>query len=247
MSNTRCDTLSLSALATGRGVTVAVIDSGVYVGHPHVNGVAGGVSIGADGSVTGDFVDRIGHGTAVTAAIKEKAPDAQIYSVRVFDRSQSTNVTTLIHALRWTAAAGMRIANLSLGTSNAAHRAALAAAVLDVRRRGVIVVSARDDGGVEWLPGSLAGVIPVQVDWDCPRDTFRAVDAPTGVVFRASGLPREIPGVPPLRNLHGVSFAVANMSGFVARCLEHAPGASFEQVIHALSIAQTPVPAPTRH
>jgi hypothetical protein len=74
-------------------------------------------------------------------------------------------VTTLIHALKWAAVAGMRVVNLSLGTSNAADRAALAAVVLDVRRRGVIVVSARDDGSVEWLPGSLAGVIPVQVDW----------------------------------------------------------------------------------
>jgi subtilisin family serine protease len=234
MSNTRSDIVASPVRATGRGVTVAVIDSGVCAGHPHVNGVAGGVSIAANGIVTENFVDRIGHGTAVTAAIKEKAPDAEIYSVKVFDRSLSTNVTTLIHALRWTAAAGIRLVNLSLGTSNAAHRAALAAAVLEVRRRGVIVVSARDDAGVEWLPGSLSGVVPVQVDWDCPRDTFRVVDTPVGVVFRASGFPREIPSVPPHANLHGVSFAVANMSGFVARCLEHARGASFEQVIHAL-------------
>jgi len=230
----RSDILLSSARSTGRGVTVAVIDSGVHAGHPHVNGVAGGVSIGVDGSVTEDFVDRIGHGTAVTAAIKEKAPDAEIYSVRVFDRTLSTSVTTLVHALRWAADAGMRLVNLSLGTSNPAHRAALAAAVGEARRVGVIIVSARDDDGVEWLPGSFSGVIPVQVAWDCPRNTFRAVDTPTGVVFRTSGFPREIPGVPPYRNLHGVSFAVANMSGFVARCLEQAPGANVEQVIQAL-------------
>ena len=234
MSSTQSDILASSARATGRGVTVAVIDSGVHADHPHVNGVAGGVSIGADGTVTKDFVDRIGHGTAVTAAIKEKAPDAEIYSVRVFDGTLSTNVTTLIHALRWAAEAGMRLVNLSLGTSKVAHRAALTAAVADARRHGVIIVSARDDGGVEWLPGSLAGVIPVQVDWDCPRDTFRATETATGVVFRTSGFPREIPGIPPHRNLHGVSFAVANMSGFVAQCLEQAPNASFEQVIHSL-------------
>jgi len=130
----------------------------------HVNGVAGGISIGADGSVTEDFVDRIGHGTAVTAAIKEKAPDAEIYGIRVFDTKLSTSVTTLVHALRWAADAGMRLVNLSLGTSKSTHRAALTAAIADVRRRGVIVVSARDDRGVEWLPGSLSGVISVQAD-----------------------------------------------------------------------------------
>ena len=32
--------------------------------------------------------------------------------------------------------------------------------------------------------------------------------------------PRDIPGVPRERNLSGVSFAVANASGFVARALE---------------------------
>jgi hypothetical protein len=114
----------------------------------HVNGVAGGISIGADGSLTEGFVDRIGHGTAMTAAIKEKAPDAEIYSIRVFDTKPSTSVTTLVHALRWAADTGMRLVNLSPGTSKSAHRAALSAAIADVRRRGVIVVAARDDRGV---------------------------------------------------------------------------------------------------
>jgi len=44
-------------------------------------------------------------------------------------------------------------------------------------------------------------------------------------MFRASGYPRPVPGVPPARNLHGISFAVANMTGFVARACELAgPG-----------------------
>jgi subtilisin family serine protease len=124
--------------------------------------------------------------------------------------------------------------NLSLGTSNVAHRVALAAAVAAARQSGVIIVAARDDGGVEWYPGSLPGVVPAQVDWECPRDTFYAVDTPTGTGFRTSGFPREIPGVSPDRNLHGISFAVANMTGFVARCLELEPGATFDEVVDAL-------------
>jgi subtilisin family serine protease len=200
----------------------------------HVNGVAGGISIGADGSVTEDFVDHIGHGTAVTAAIKEKAPDAEIDSIRVFDTKLSTSVTTLVHALRWAADAGMRLVNLSLGTSKSTHRAALTAAIADVRRRGVIVASARDDRVWSGCPAA-----PFRRDFRArrlglSRDTFRAVNACARVVFRASGFPREIPGIPLQRNLHGVSFAVANMSGFVAQCLEQAPGATLEQVIHCL-------------
>jgi hypothetical protein len=41
------------------------------------------------------------------------------------------------------------------------------------------------------------------------------------VEFAASGYPRPIPGVPVERNLSGISFAVANTTGFLARLLEH--------------------------
>jgi hypothetical protein len=47
------------------------------------------------------------------------------------------------------------------------------------------------------------------------------VDAagPAVLRLRASGYPRPIPGVPPERNLRGVSFAVANATGVIARFL----------------------------
>ena len=69
-----------------RPVRVVVIDSGVHASHPHVNGVSGGVGIDAAGGWHADFVDRLGHGTAVTAAIREKAPAAEILVAKVFDR-----------------------------------------------------------------------------------------------------------------------------------------------------------------
>jgi hypothetical protein len=40
-----------------------------------------------------------------------------------------------------------------------------------------------------------------------------------GASFRATGVPRPIPGVPPERNLKGLSFAVANVTGILARLL----------------------------
>ena len=71
---------------SGKGVCIAVIDSGVHAAHPHVGGVSGGVAIRADGTLDEDFVDRLGHGTAVTAAIREKAPAADIIAIKVFWR-----------------------------------------------------------------------------------------------------------------------------------------------------------------
>lgn len=237
-----------AAAPTGRGIRVAVIDSGVFATHPHVTGIAGGVAIGLDGAEDSDFVDRLGHGTAVTAAIKEKAPDAEIYAVKVFDRALSTSVATLVRAIEWAARWEMRLVNLSLGTQRAEHEPALAAAVALAVRYGVIIVAAESDvtpqgERVRWLPGSLPGVIPVISDWDCPREEFHVdEDGANGgqMVFRASPYPRPVPGVPRERNLKGISFAVANMTGFVARVLESAPAATVEDVQRLLREQASP-------
>jgi hypothetical protein len=231
---------ALSPAPTGRGVRIAVIDSGVFASHPHVGGIAGGVAIALDGSEHADFVDRLGHGTAVTAAIKEKAADAEIYAVKVFDRALSTSVATLVHAIEWAARWDIKLVNLSLGAQRAEHEPALAAAVAYAARFGVIIVAADSDatpdgGRVRWLPGCLPGVVSVIADWDCPRESF-GIDEPGDgrTIFRASPYPRPVPGVPQERNLKGISFAVANMTGFVARVLESAPAATIDDVSRLL-------------
>ena len=219
-------------------VRVAIIDSGVNAGHPHIGGVAGGIGIGQDGGLHDDYVDRLGHGTAVTAAIKEKAPDAELYAVKVFDRTLSTQITSLVRAIDWAADAGMHLANLSLGTSRPEHEDVLRAAIERAAACGLFIVAARDDEGVRWLPGSLPGVIPVQLDRTCPRDMHRVLEVEGSTVFRASGFARPIDGVPPERNLNGISFAVANMTGAIARSLHGKPRASLTAIIDALVNAQ---------
>jgi subtilisin family serine protease len=206
---------------TGRGVRIAVVDSGVHADHPHVGGVSGGIAIGPAGELGDDFVDRLGHGTAVSAAIREKAPDCELLAVRVFDRTLMTTGPALVAAIEWSARQGVQLINLSLGTSNQEHAAALAAAVAMAEGHGALVVSAAPQGGAAWLPGGLPGVVAVDVDWDCPRDECRVVIANAdGILLSASGYPRPIPGVPPERNFSGLSFAVANATGLLALMLE---------------------------
>jgi subtilisin family serine protease len=206
---------------TGRGVTVAVVDSGINPGHPHVGGVAVGVGFAADGTEHPDWVDRLGHGTAVAAAIREKAPDARLLAVRVFETALTTSVLALARAIDWAAAEGARLINLSLGTANPAHESLLQAAVERGLERGALVVSPAEHDGVRWLPGALPGAAGVQLDWDCPRDAVRIQPGSNGQpVLQASGYPRPIPGVPPERNLKGISFAAANATGLLALALE---------------------------
>jgi len=200
-----------------RPVRVAIIDSGVYAGHPHVQGVAGGISLiaGADPS---DYVDRNGHGTAVTAAIREKAPAADVIVVKIFDRTLAATANDLARAIEWAAGQQVDLVNLSLGTTNPAHAERLQAAVDAARAAAAAVVAAADQVGLPSLPGSLRGVIAVALDWACDRNAV-IVDAagPDVIRLRASGYPRPIPGVPPDRNLKGISFAVANATGVIAR------------------------------
>lgn len=198
---------------------MAVIDSGVNVPHPHLPGVAGGVAFDLRGSESDDFVDRLGHGTAAAAAIYEKAPDAEISVVKVFDRELATTVSTLVRAIEWASDRGIRLINLSLGTPNEFRVPELAPAVERAVARGSIIVSAYELDDRLWFPGSMAGVVGVVMDARQPREEVAIVDRPSGSVLRASPFPRPIPGVPPERNLNGISFAVANATGVLARCL----------------------------
>ena len=204
---------------TGRGVRIAVVDSGVHARHPHVGGVEQGIAVRDDGTLDEDFVDRLGHGTAVTAAIREKSPDAAIVAVKVFWQALTTDVASLVRGIDESVSRGASVINLSLGTTNAAHRSLLLDAVKRASQRGAVIVAAVEEG-VEWLPGSLNGVIPVTLDWICPRREYRIVRINDRSTIAASGYPREIPGVAPERNLRGISFAVANATAFIARAQE---------------------------
>ena len=203
-----------------RIIRVAVIDSGVHATHPHVGGVAGGIGIDATGKRHDDYVDRLGHGTAVTAAILEKSPSAEIIAIKVFDRELAATGAALVAACEYALTVNPHIVNLSLGTRNADHERALSEVVLRLRDHGTVVIAAGAQGGVRWLPGSLPGVWAVTLDWTVPRETCWLDDLTSaGASFRASGFPRPIPGVSPERNVKGLSFAVANVTGIVARLL----------------------------
>jgi hypothetical protein len=223
--------LTQAAMAgrTGRGVSIAVVDSGIHPSHPHVERVAAGIAIDEAGQPGGDVTDRLGHGTAVAAAIHEKAPDAVLVAVKVFDRSLATSGRALVEAIRWAAVSRISIVNLSLGTTNADHEGALAEAVALAVEAGALVVAAAPDAVSRWLPGALPGVIGVEVDAASPRDACRIERLPDGrLIARASAHPRPIPGIPPERNLQGVSFAVANTTGLLALAIEGRRSAPIE-------------------
>jgi len=112
--------------STGKGVRVAVVDSGIEHDHPALDGcVRGGVVVEFDSKSEEQYrikpddkpVDVSGHGTACAGIIHAIAPDAEIYSVRVLGRNMGGRAIQFAAGLDWTIENDMQVVNLSLSTS----------------------------------------------------------------------------------------------------------------------------------
>ncbi|MEU1304394.1 S8 family peptidase [Streptomyces shenzhenensis] len=107
----------------GKGVKVAVLDTGVDKTHPDL---AGRVSLEKNFSSSPDAVDHFGHGTHVAATIggsgsgngaKGVAPGADLISGKVLDNTGNGNLSDIIEGIEWATAEHADIVNMSLGTS----------------------------------------------------------------------------------------------------------------------------------
>ena len=112
--------------STGKGVRVAVVDSGVEYDHPALDDcVRGGVIVEYDSRAKNYYrikpddqpVDVSGHGTACAGIIHSIAPEAEIYSVRVLGRNMGGRAIQFAAGLDWAIENDMQIVNMSLSTS----------------------------------------------------------------------------------------------------------------------------------
>src|SRR5437879_573430 len=108
--------------ATGAGVRVCVLDSGVEAGHPLVGEVQHSISIAIEGDeVIVDDDDRegdlCGHGTACAGIIRSLAPDCELTSVRVLGAGYTGSGPVLLSGLEWAVDQGFDVINMSLSTT----------------------------------------------------------------------------------------------------------------------------------
>jgi hypothetical protein len=192
-------------------VRVGIVDSGINARDPQVVAVDGGVGIRfREGRVERDssWEDLLGHGTAVAATLREHAPTATLYSIRVFHRTLEAHFEAILDAIDWGVEMRLDLLNLSLGCTNRENDAAFDDACARAFDRGVTVVSAAGSGD----GGAL---VPVAADYALEGQELRLEEGR----FLASPWARQRGILPRERNFHGTSFAVAHVTGIAARLL----------------------------
>lgn len=186
------------SVSRGEGATIAVIDSGVAAGHEDLRanldpGIACNDTGGDPDRCSGPATDEDGHGThvaGIAAAVAGNAtgvagvaPDARILPVKVLHEPcdgcpVTGNAPDVAAAIRWAAARGADVINLSLGsTTSSVFGPGFVEAVADAWEQGAIPVVA---AGNELVQTADFG--------DAPAVVVSAVDRDDGAPSYSSGV-----------------------------------------------------------
>ncbi|MET7479679.1 S8 family peptidase, partial [Streptomyces sp. NPDC005648] len=160
---------------TGKGVKIAVLDTGIDAEHPDLKGQ---VIESKNFSTAADADDHFGHGTHVASIAagtgkksngkyKGVAPDAKLLNGKVLDDTGSGDDSNILAGMEWAAQQGADVVNLSLGGGDTPEIDPLEAEVNKLsEEKGILfAIAAGNDGdfGDETIgsPGSAADALTV--------------------------------------------------------------------------------------
>jgi subtilisin len=214
--------------ATGAGVKVAIIDSGIDAAHPLVGAVDGYVAmeVTEDGDVVlseGPHADLVGHGTACAAIIRSIAPDVEIYSVRVLGENLKGKGVAFHAGIRWAVDHGMNVLNMSLSTKAEQWFGPLHELADEAYFKNVVLVCAANNVPGPTYPSQYASVVSVAARvGDDPMAV--AYNPRPPVEFGARGVDVEVAWLDGETIVAtGNSFATPHVAGMVARMLSKHP------------------------
>ncbi|GAA1892326.1 S8 family peptidase [Asanoa iriomotensis] len=157
----------------GRGVTVAVLDTGVDATHPDL---VGKVAQARNFSLSADAVDHHGHGTHVASTIagtgaasdgrrKGIAYGANLLVGKVLDDSGSGYESQIIEGMQWAVDSGAKVVSMSLGgePTDGLDPMSLAVDELSERSGALFVIAAGNAGGAGTVgaPGAARSALTV--------------------------------------------------------------------------------------
>lgn len=153
---------------TGRGVVVAVIDTGVRLSHPDLkDNIAGGYNVLNPSQPP---LDAQGHGTHVAGIIAASnnnfgvvgvAPNAKILAVKALDDTGYATNSQIAEAILWAAENGAQVINLSVGTASSSIT--LKRAVEYAFTKNITIVASSGNDGKKGIsyPAAYDNVISV--------------------------------------------------------------------------------------
>jgi subtilisin family serine protease len=230
---------------TGRGVRVAIVDSGIDTEHPDLKGkVKDSVEIiSQDGQLSfrqSTSGDQAGHGTACAGIISSVAPDAELYSVKVLGPQGSGSGEMFLVGLDYAIKQKFHIINLSLGTTKREYFGPVHDLLDRAYQAGCVIVAAANNLPYPSFPSIFSSSVISVVK--------RAGDDPFNFAYRYGQVIEMVaPGVEVkttwpgggYRQLTGNSFACPYIVGVIALIKEAYPNLTPFQVKSILyTIAQ---------
>jgi subtilisin family serine protease len=216
--------------ATGAGIDVAVIDSGIDASHPLVGRVDSAVAFRYDAEADGQVVqtvgphdDLFGHGTACAGIIRRVAPECRLHSLRVLGERLTGKGVVFAAALRWAIEHKMRVVNMSLSTGKDEYFALFHALADEAYFSGVMLVCAVNNVAGPTYPSQYATVFSVAAH-DRQDPLGFDVNPTPPVEFGAPGIEVEVAwsGGKTMTST-GNSFASPHLAGIIALILSKHP------------------------
>ena len=226
--------------ATGMGVTVAILDTGIDFSHPLLSGrAAPGYNEIDPNALPGESADgltndAVGHGTMVAGIIARIAPNARLMSIRVLNGDGIGFASEVADGLIFAVQHGARVVNLSLGSS---VRSKTIEEALDVAEASGVtcVTAAGNDGALEMLyPTSRHDVLVVgAVEADSTKSSYSNYGGWVSVVAPGSNI-RSTFVNGQYATWAGTSFATPFVTGEAALILSLRPAFTTSDVKDAI-------------
>jgi subtilisin family serine protease len=231
--------------ATGAGVRVCVLDSGIEHGHALVGRVDRSVAVTRNGDETAIVEDAsgdlCGHGTACAGVIRALAPDCELTSVRVLGAGYTGSGAVMLAGLEWAIEQDFHVVNMSLSTTKKQYVDRLHELADSAYFRRTMLVASAHNMPVESFPWRFASVVSVgSHEEDDPYAYYYNPNPP--VEFFARGLNVDVAwlGGGTLR-CTGNSFATPHISGVCALVLSKHPELTPFQLKSVLHLTATNV------